>query len=75
MNNQTVGMLILLVAKKSNPYEWFITLNHQTEKYYVKQQHQLLECETAVQIARNNNEKLLESIHECVQGIYCLEVG
>ena len=68
-------MLVLLAAKKTNPYEWFVTLNHQTENWNVKSYSTILECESAVRIQQNSDDNLLQSVREAVNAIYCLEVG
>jgi hypothetical protein len=37
MNDQVIGMLVMMAKQKSNIYEWFVTYKHQTQSWNLKQ--------------------------------------
>jgi hypothetical protein len=75
MTTEITAKLILMASKQPDPYRCYVTLNHQTETYNLRQYHNILECETAVRLIPNNDQNLLESLRVAMQEIHLLEVN
>lgn len=75
MTTEITAKLILVASRQSNPYQCYVTLNHQTDMYNLRQYQDILECETAVRLIPNDDQNLLESLRTAMQEIHLLEIN
>jgi hypothetical protein len=74
MNDRVIGMLVMMAKQKSNIYDWFVTYNHQSQSWNLKQRGTFHPHDSAMPITGNSGDNIYTTIKNTVNLISNLEV-